>query len=155
MIYTLHCGNVLYMSDWYFRHSFIKTYFGKLAYLCPFCKRIVIYSETLSRWLGGDSMPTINVIAAEDIPAPKPGREYKVKSAEEFKSAVRNFAGIRVVLDGREGEVIESLWIREIVGKNSKLGAFIKALGKNTDKWQGKKIFFKTWGVGQREIEVR
>jgi hypothetical protein len=54
--------------------------------------------------------------------------------------------------DGKE--VVAALWMREVAGKQSKLGAFITELGDNTDAWTGKKIMIKSWRPNIRKIEV-
>ena len=98
---------------------------------------------------------SLDVKTTDEIPAPKEGLTYTVESAEKFQSAVRGFQGLRVVLKDSHGlEVIETLWLREVVGPNSKLGAFIVVLGKNVDKWKGKKVRFVQWSQGKRKIEL-
>jgi len=93
---------------------------------------------------------------------PLPGEEcmilnhtYEIKNVESFTSELRGFEGIRVTLnDGSDLFWAVALWMgRQIVGRKSKLGAFILALGNDPDKWVGQKIQFKKWEPRDRVIE--
>jgi len=85
----------------------------------------------------------------------KLGHKYRIASVEEFTSDVQGLKGIRVTLDGGKDEKIAlALWLRSTVGKKSKLGSFVVALGDNTDNWIGKHIRFISWIERKREIEV-
>lgn len=100
-------------------------------------------------------MPEIKTTTTDELPEPEAGKVYKIGEVEEFTSAVRGFKGLRVDMkDSKGNTVVASLWLREVVGLKSKLGSFIKALGKNTDNWKGKKVRVVKWGVGNREVEL-
>jgi len=91
----------------------------------------------------------------DEIPSPTEGGIYSVMKAEIFSSAVQGFKGVRVELKDHKGNVfVETLWIRPIIGPKSKLGSFIKAMGKEESKWVGKKIRLIKWAARNREIEV-
>ena len=97
----------------------------------------------------------INTQLADEVPKPIEGQTYTIRKVEAVTTQVRQFAGIRVELKGRgDEEVVEVLWMREVAGANSKLGSFMTALGKDTDKWIGQKIKFVKWGERNRQIEV-
>jgi len=92
---------------------------------------------------------------------PLPGEErlvlnhtYEIKDVEPFTSELRGFEGIRVTLgNGSESDWTLALWTgRSVVGRKSKLGAFIEALGRDTNKWIGKRIQFRRWDRGDRVI---
>jgi len=93
---------------------------------------------------------------------PLPGEEalrldhpYRIISVSQFTSELRNFPGLRVELDGGVNDhIVVTPWLRETVGRKSKIGAFILALGNDTDQWIGKVIIFRRWESRNREIEV-
>ena len=101
-------------------------------------------------------MPKIDVEIAEQLPEPLEGHTYQIKETELFTSQVRGYKGLRVAMTDLEGdtEVVAALWTRDIAGEKSKLGAFIVALGNDTDTWNGKKIKILKWRSGDRQIEV-
>ena len=100
-------------------------------------------------------MPELDVEFVETLPEPEEGKEYVIKSAELVTTAVRGFKGVRVIMEDDEGnECATMLWLRERVGSTSKLGAFIAALGRDTDSWGGKRIRIVRWRHRSREIEV-
>ena len=100
-------------------------------------------------------MPEIKGEAIAEVEAPTVGVIYDVIDVEEFTSAVRTFKGYRVTLqDKPDHEVVATLWKQEVYGPNSKIGAFVEALGKNTDDWKGKRIRFDSWVKGNRVIRV-
>ena len=82
--------------------------------------------------------------------------EYEIVNVEEVVTAVRGLHGLRVTLkELKTNQTFATmLWLRETVGEHSKLGAFVKALGDDTDKWIGKKIRIVSWKPRQREIEL-
>ena len=91
----------------------------------------------------------------DELPTPQEGGIYLIAKVEVFSSAVQGFKGVRVDLKDNKGKnFVESLWIRPIVGKTSKLGSFIAAMGKEESKWVGKKIRLIKWAARNREIEV-
>ena len=68
---------------------------------------------------------------------------------------MRQFKGLRVECEDMKGNpFVEVLWTREVVGPNSKLGAFVVALGKDTKNWIGKKIRIVKWSERVREVQV-
>jgi len=97
-------------------------------------------------------MPKLGVKLSESF-SPRLGEAYEIISVEEVTTQVRNLKGLRVTLrDSKGKENAEMLWLRDVVGRNSKLGAFIALLGDNTDRWVGKKIIFVSWMPRQREL---
>jgi len=100
-------------------------------------------------------MTRIDVKLADEIPAPKEGGVYRITESEAFVSQVKQYKGIRVsMVDKNKKEYIETLWTRDVVGKNSKLGAFVTALGKDMATWTDKVIRFNNWREGGRRITV-
>jgi len=100
-------------------------------------------------------MPELDVEIAEQMPRPKEGQIYRIEKVEVFTSAVRGYRGLRVTMVDENGNLtVEPLWTREVASTRSKIGAFIAALGKNTDNWVGKKIRIVDWRPGSRKIEV-
>lgn len=100
-------------------------------------------------------MPEIDVEIAEQMPRPREGGIYRIEKVEIFTSALRGYKGIRVTMtDENDNLVVEPLWTREVASTHSKIGAFIAALGKNTDNWIGKKIKIIDWRPASRKIEV-
>lgn len=83
------------------------------------------------------------------------GKEYEIASVEQVKTQLRGLDGLRVTCVDQDGEQATTmLWLRDTVSANSKLGAFITALGNNTDDWEGKIIYTRFWRDRNREIEV-
>jgi len=100
-------------------------------------------------------MPKIDVKLAEQLPEPKENKIYKITGAELFTSQVRAYKGLRVTMESTDGEkAVSALWTRTVAGERSKLGAFVKALGDDTDTWVGKTIQFAAWRQGNREIRL-
>jgi len=100
-------------------------------------------------------MPEIKIEIAEEVPKPVEGKIYIIQEVEFFTSTVRSYKGLRVTMVGEANEtVVETLWTREIAGVRSKVGAFIHALGKETDAWKGKHIRLVEWHANNRKIEV-
>jgi len=100
-------------------------------------------------------MPEIKTELVDELPKPTEGQIYTIMSVEVFTSPVRSYKGIRVAMTDRDNKAIgETLWTREVAGEKSKLGSFLKALGKETDAWIGKHIKFVAWSQGNRKIEV-
>lgn len=82
-------------------------------------------------------------------------KEYTIVSVEEFTSDVQGFYGWRVTLDGGPDDLLAiPLWVRDIVGRKSKLGSFIEALGNDPKVWEGRIIKFARWVERDRLIEV-
>jgi len=83
------------------------------------------------------------------------GVRYKIKAIEDFVSELSHFEGIRVTLEDSKGsEIAIPLWTgRKTVGRKSKFGSFVVALGNDPEKWVGKEIIFISWTKGNRVIE--
>lgn len=100
-------------------------------------------------------MPKIDTQMVGEQEAPEIGVLYTITDVDEFKSAVQGYKGYRITMkDAKGNEVVEALWKQEVAGPNSKIGAYITALGDNTDAWKGKKVKYTTWTKGNRNIEV-
>jgi hypothetical protein len=94
------------------------------------------------------------------------GLSGTISKVEVIKTQLRGYEGVRVVLSNTNceecgkmqnldtNEHADMLWLRDNVGQKSKLGAFIIALGDDTDNWVGKKIVIKTWQSKVRAIQV-
>ena len=81
--------------------------------------------------------------------------EYVILKVEEFESELNRYEGWRVTLDAGGGEMIAvPLWYGKTVSRESKLGAFLVALGNDYDAWIGKGIKFISWVEKARLIEV-
>lgn len=97
---------------------------------------------------------------------PEEGKTYTITGVEEVKTAVQGYSGIRVTMKSTnpkdKADYATMLWLREVAGANSKLGAFMaafkEALGEdaayNTDSWVGKTIRFVSWQPRKRQIVV-
>jgi len=100
-------------------------------------------------------VPKLNIQTTDEIPSAQEGKAYEITGADEFSSQVRSFKGLRVSLKDSKGETaVEALWMRSPVGPKSKIGCFIQLLGKNTDKWIGKRVRFVSWKAGNRVIAL-
>jgi len=86
----------------------------------------------------------------------KIGATYRIKKVEPFTSQLRGFEGLRVEIDevGGSQSLSIPLWQRDLASRRSKIGAFVIALGDDTDKWIGKQIIFEAWARGNRVIKV-
>jgi hypothetical protein len=106
----------------------------------------------------------IRVVTPEELTAPP---EFEVTVAKRFytglEGVIKNAEivetrfgrAVRVTVVGNDGQLYgEMLWVRDIVGETSKLGAFITALGKKPKEWIGKKIKFISWEPANRKIAV-
>jgi len=99
-------------------------------------------------------MPKIGTKVREGGDDVEIGRKYEIVNVEEVTTEVSFYRGIRVSLqDEKKNEGTVMLWMRPVTTPKSKLGAFIKLLGEDTDKWIGKKIIFKDWRQGARLVE--
>ena len=101
-------------------------------------------------------MPKLKVEIAESLPEPLENHIYVIGEAELFTSQVHGWKGLRVPMSdvADKSEVISALWMREVAGEKSKLGAFVSVLGEETDSWAGKKIQIVAWRQGNRKIGV-
>jgi len=87
--------------------------------------------------------------------AVKLDKDYIILTTEEFVSDVQGFLGWRVTLDGGANNILAiPLWVRDIVGRSSKTGSFIVALGDDHAKWVGHTIQFVSWQPRDRKIKV-
>lgn len=78
----------------------------------------------------------------------------EIIAAEEIKTAVQGYNGIRCKIKSDEGEeYAEMLWIRGEIGIKSKLGAFMTTLGSDTDLWLHKKVRILKWEAKDRDLE--
>ena len=99
-------------------------------------------------------------IPMPDLPFPsdeaiKLNKDYVLVDVSPFTSEVQGFNGYRVVLDGGSDDLIAiALWSREVVGRSSKLGSFLVALGRDQEEWTGKIIQFVAWQPKDRLIRV-
>jgi hypothetical protein len=97
----------------------------------------------------------ISAKTASALPPFEAGNVYTIKSAEQVKTQLRGLDGIRVVGELEDGTShAEMLWLREVVGKNSKLGSFLEVLGDETEKWVGKRIHIVSWSPKNRLIKL-
>jgi len=91
----------------------------------------------------------------KERPDLKEGEVYTILNAELTTTSVRSFQGVRVVVEPDLGERFGiMLWIRPAYSARSKIGAFVKLLGKNLEAWKGKRIRVLRWRPGNREIEL-
>ena len=101
-------------------------------------------------------IPKVKVEIVESQPDVIEGHIYILGEAELFTSQVRGYKGLRVPMTdvADNSEVVASLWMREVAGEKSKIGAFISVLGEDTDAWTHKKIQVVAWRQGNRKIGV-
>lgn len=101
-------------------------------------------------------MPKLNVEFRETLPGFEEGDIIEITKVEITQTMVRGFRGVRVegIEVSSKQKKAEMLWIREVIGENSKLGAFIKVLGDDTDNWVGKKIEILEWKPRRRTIRL-
>jgi len=101
-------------------------------------------------------MVKLKTEVAESLPEPLEGHIYTIGEADLFTSQVRGYKGLRVPMKDvkDDTEVIAVLWMREVAGENSKLGAFLSVLGDETDSWKGKKIQVVAWREKNRKIQL-
>jgi len=105
---------------------------------------------------------------------PTEGKSYIVTGSEEVKTAVQGFNGIRVMLEPtdpkekarlkeEEKDVASMLWMREVAGAKSKLGAFLDAFTQffgdeeealDSSNWHNHEIRIINWKQRAREIAV-
>ncbi len=104
---------------------------------------------------GGNQMPVIDTDVREGADDITEGVSYEIVNVEEIVTDVQNLNGIRVTLlsaKAEEGNVV--LWQRKVTGTGSKLGVFIVALGKNTDRWLHQWVVFVKWQPRDRVLDV-
>lgn len=101
-------------------------------------------------------MPKLGTEVRESTDIVKLHVPYEITFVDVKSTEVRGFSGIFVDLlskDAVEGHV--AIWHRPVTSPTSKEGAFITALGDDTDKWLHKWIIFKEWQEKKRVIEVK
>ena len=97
-----------------------------------------------------DTVPQLALPGEEEI---EYGVAYEVVSCEPFVSDVQGFSGYRLVLQAKEGEPFTiPLWRRDVVGRKSKMGAFLVALGRDMKSWPGRWVEFLLWEPRNREV---
>lgn len=100
-------------------------------------------------------MPDIGTEVREGADNVQIGVVYHIDNVEDLTTEVSFYTGIRVsLIDAKKNSGNVMLWKRPVTTPKSKLGAFIKLLGDNTDKWLGQKIIFKDWRQGARLVEL-
>lgn len=101
-------------------------------------------------------MGKINSEVADELPEIVAGKTYRITSAEETTTEVHDYKAVVVMLESvPEGEMYNTmLWIQKTVSQRSKLGAFLNALGDDSDKWKGKVIEVVKWAEKDREIRI-
>lgn len=81
------------------------------------------------------------------------GEVFRIHKVTREIAGVAKLAGYKVLLVDDEGEVQSvMLWETEEASETSKLGAFLKVLGDDTDTWEGQVIQFKSWTMRNRVI---
>lgn len=105
---------------------------------------------------GGKSMsPVIDTDVREGADDVTVGIPYEIINVENIDTDVQHLSGIRVSLqDQKGGEGNVMLWKRKVTGTSSKLGAYITALGNNTDKWLHKWVVHEPWQIRNNALTV-
>jgi len=106
-------------------------------------------------------MVKLNTKISKPLPNFHVGLIGKITSVEVIKTKM-GIDALRVALSDTNCEEsgdgstqhIDVLWLREKVGRNSKLGAFLSVLGDDTDKWLGRTIVIDRWQERDRKIQV-
>jgi len=94
---------------------------------------------------------------SERPPEPEVGPVYTIVETERFRSPRQNYEGLRVSFSkGKKKDVVAQtvIWIRNVYGPRSKIGAFVAKLGTKHKAWVGKKVQLIAWTEANREIEV-
>jgi len=100
-------------------------------------------------------MPKLKTEVVETPPEPQEGMTYNITEASFIKTQRRGWEGIRVSLKGTDGTIRGTmLWLRDVAGPKSKVGAFVNLLGDDTDQWIGKNITIVKWQEGNRQIQL-
>lgn len=101
-------------------------------------------------------MGKIDSEVADELPEIIAGKTYRISSAEATTTDVHDYKAVVVILESvPEGDAYNTmLWIQKTVSQRSKLGAFLSALGDNTDKWKDKVIEVVKWAEKDREIRI-
>jgi len=105
---------------------------------------------------GGKSMsPVIDTEVREGADDVEVGVAYQIVNVEQLTTDVQSLSGIRVsLLDSKKGGGNVMLWQRKVTGTTSKLGAYIQALGNNTDKWLNKWVVHEPWQTRNNVLTV-
>jgi len=102
-----------------------------------------------------EEMEEIPTTLIETLPEPPEGVVLEITNAEITQTLVRGFRGVRVEFKDKEGHRYATmLWTRQRVGDKSKLGAFVKILGKRPKEWIGKKIIIEEWRPRSRVVRL-
>jgi len=98
-------------------------------------------------------MPKISAKLAESKPF-FPGLVGEITAAEELKTAVSGYNGVRCRIKADDGtEYSEMLWVRGEIGIKSKLGSFMSVFGSDTDLWLHKRVRILRWADKDRDVE--
>jgi len=100
-------------------------------------------------------MPKLDTEVREGADDVNIGMAYEIVDVEMVKTDVQSLDGIRVSLisvDAEEGNVM--LWQRKTTGTLSKLGAYITALGNDTDKWFHQWVVHEPWQLRNNVLSV-
>lgn len=104
--------------------------------------------------LGETKTPKLSV----KLPDPEPVKDgiYTITKVEEVNVNTPNgqMSGFRVSLvDDRGSPYSTMLWEKETASKKSKIGAFVSALGPDTDLWINHKVLFASWAEKDRVVK--
>lgn len=101
-------------------------------------------------------MTTLNSELYEDLPDIVTGKIYRVLKAEVITTPKQGYEAVEVELEDVPTGVKHGamLWIEERLGRKTKAGSFILALGKDTNKWIGKTIEIVSWSDKEREVKL-
>jgi len=97
----------------------------------------------------------LDIETIQVLQEPPLGIVLTIVKAEVIETAMRRLKGVRVIFEDEDKvQYATMLWLRDQVGPQSKIGAFIVTLGKNIKTWKGKKIVIREWRTGRRQIEL-
>jgi len=92
------------------------------------------------------------------LPDPEPAKDgiYVVTNVEEVTVNTPSgpMSGFRVSLkDDNANSYSTMLWDKETASKKSKIGAFVSALGPDTDAWINHRVLFSSWAEKDRVVK--
>jgi len=96
-------------------------------------------------------IPTVLAPPGEELL--KINGKYHIEKVEEFTH--KGIKGYRITLSSVDiPEIAFPLWTGEsgMVNQQSKLGAFLKTFGNDTDMWLGQDFQIVSWGLKSRVI---
>jgi len=104
--------------------------------------------------VGETKTPKISV----RLPDPEPTKDgiYVITNVEEVTVNTPNgpMSGFRVSLKDDSGNPHSTmLWNKETASKKSKIGAFVSALGPDTDNWINHRVLFSSWAEKDRVVK--